>query len=176
MPYNFRRLRGAFFCFLVLLFIAAPCRAELVDNTFLDTETFHQLRWMGSDAINLSRHAPLTIEESDGPAVFTELESREPELRIKAVYKLVYLSKHNKLGVREKEALPALRNLLKSEYKSVRRVAAMGLVSIDPSLAAELAPVFIETIQDNTQPELRMLAVLLCRDLRIKEAVPALIE
>ncbi|MBU2572984.1 MAG: HEAT repeat domain-containing protein [Elusimicrobia bacterium] len=160
---------------MVPFFVAAPCFPEPVDNTALDPETVARLHWM-PDIVQQSGYPIPKLEESDAPAVFTELESQKPEIRIKAVYKLVHMRKYHKLGGREKEVIPALRNLLKSENKSVRRVAAMGLVKIDPSLATELAPVFIETIRDGTQPELRDLAVLFCGELRIKEAVPEIIE
>lgn len=167
--------QSAFFCFLVPFFVAAPCFPEPADITDLDPETIERLYWM-PDVVQQSRYPLPELEESDAPAVFMELENKEPEIHIKAVYKLVYLSKHDKLGGREKEVIPALRNLLKSEYRSVRRVAAMGLVKIDPSLATELSPIFIEAIQNGTQPELRDLAVLYSSNLRIKEAVPAIIE
>lgn len=106
-----------------------------------------------------------------------ELENGHPDSNlVEAFKKKIYLRELHRLRDRKNDIISAFRNLLASENKGVRHAAAIGLLCLDPSLQNELAPVLIETIHDGTQPEQVSLAVTLCGELRLKEAVPAIIE
>ena len=162
-----------FFAFWIFLLIMAPyCHA--LKGTIYDNVP-QLLKGMVSEDPKVSRKAykdAQTLEKSDIPALFKELENENPAICAIAIDRLMRVIKN------KEETTTVLKNLLKSERKVVRQGAAIGLMDIDPSLGKELMPILIEAAKDGSPKWYEMAAIIALRGIgpEAKDAVPAIVE